>query len=192
MGLREENKARTRNALADTARALILARGFDDVTVTEITREVGISRRTFFRYFPTKEAAFFSNQEERLELFYARLAERLPEESPFDHIRRVCLEMAQGYIDDRELMVAQYRITMASRHLLAYDMKFDVEWENAVRETLERRGIDPESARVQAGAIIGVVRAQLRHWFQQNGEPDLMAIGVRAFELLRRSQLGLS
>jgi hypothetical protein len=102
------------------------------------------------------------------------------------------MEMAQGYIDDREVMVAQYRVTMASRHLLAYDMKFDVEWENAVRETLEAQGVDAERARVQAGAVIGVVRAQLRHWFQQNGEPDLNAIGRRAFELLEESQLGLS
>jgi AcrR family transcriptional regulator len=196
MGLREEKKARTRAALADTARSLILARGYDEITVTEITDTVGVSRRTFFRYFPTKEAAFFANQEERLERFQHRLLEGShPHESPFDHIRRVCMEMSEDYVRDRALVVEQYRVTIASQHLLAYDMRFDVAWEEAIVAALTRDkphdALRREQARVQAGAIIGVVRASLRYWFQQDGAPDLQALGERAFAILTASRLAL-
>lgn len=53
---RERNKARTRQALIDAARALAGERGLDSVTADEIADRAGVSRRTFFNYFPSIEA----------------------------------------------------------------------------------------------------------------------------------------
>lgn len=50
-GLRERKKADTRRALVETAVRLCLERGYRSVTVTDITDEVGVSRRTFSNYF---------------------------------------------------------------------------------------------------------------------------------------------
>ncbi len=195
MGLREQNKARTRQSLADIAREMILARGFDEVTVTEIADKVGVSRRTFFRYFPTKEAAFFANQEARLGQFRLMLSQPLTEEmTPFEHVRAVCMQMSEEYIRDREMVIAQYNVTMASKHLLAYDMKFDVEWERAIFGLLTANTEDPLAhmrARIQAGAVIGVIRAVLRHWFQYEGKPDLREMGEEAFRTLALERVGL-
>lgn len=56
-GLRERKKEARRCQLIAVARRLVLARGLDQVTVGEMCEEVGVSERTFFNYFGTKEDA---------------------------------------------------------------------------------------------------------------------------------------
>src|SRR2546423_12255503 len=55
VGLREIKKQRTRELIAETARQLFAARGFERVTVAEIARAAEVSEQTVFNYFPTKE-----------------------------------------------------------------------------------------------------------------------------------------
>jgi AcrR family transcriptional regulator len=55
-GLRERKKRQTRQQLTDTATEMFLARGFDAVRVAEIAQACGVSEKTVFNYFPTKEA----------------------------------------------------------------------------------------------------------------------------------------
>ncbi|MFG1845312.1 TetR/AcrR family transcriptional regulator [Micromonospora carbonacea] len=55
VGLRARKKARTRDAIADAAISLFLARGFDQVSVSDIATAAEVSKPTLFRYFPTKE-----------------------------------------------------------------------------------------------------------------------------------------
>lgn len=57
LGLREAKKATTRRDLTRAARALALEHGLDGVTVEQVCSEVGVSARTFFNYFPGKDAA---------------------------------------------------------------------------------------------------------------------------------------
>lgn len=53
-GLRERNKRRTHNDIYESAIALFMARGYEEVTVDDICVEAGVSRATFFRYFENK------------------------------------------------------------------------------------------------------------------------------------------
>lgn len=55
-GLRERKKRQTRQMLTDTATAMFMARGFDAVRVAEIAEACGVSEKTVFNYFPTKES----------------------------------------------------------------------------------------------------------------------------------------
>src|SRR3954451_9231355 len=55
VGLRERKKARTRKAISETAIALFLERGYDEVSVAEIAAAAEVSKRTLFAYFPTKD-----------------------------------------------------------------------------------------------------------------------------------------
>src|SRR6266576_3554709 len=67
MGLRETKKLQTREAIAAAGMRLFVTRGFDHVTGGEIAREAGVSEKTVFNYFPTKEDIFFDEVPERLE-----------------------------------------------------------------------------------------------------------------------------
>ena len=57
LSLRESKKAATRRQLSATARRLALEHGLDAVTIEQICGDVGVSVRTFFNYFASKEAA---------------------------------------------------------------------------------------------------------------------------------------
>jgi AcrR family transcriptional regulator len=59
MGLRETKKLQTRESIAAAGMRLFVKRGFDHVTVGDIAREAGVSEKTVFNYFPTKEDIFF-------------------------------------------------------------------------------------------------------------------------------------
>ena len=54
-GLRARKRERTRDAIADAAISLFLARGFDQVPVADIAARAEVSKPTLFRYFPAKE-----------------------------------------------------------------------------------------------------------------------------------------
>lgn len=55
-GLRERKKRLVRQQLSDTATEMFLERGFDNVRVTEIAEACGVSEKTVYNYFPTKES----------------------------------------------------------------------------------------------------------------------------------------
>ncbi len=65
LGKREQHKQATRLSLVEAAIALFQEKGFDKVTVTEICKEAGVARRTFFRYFPSKEDVVQSCKDNR-------------------------------------------------------------------------------------------------------------------------------
>lgn len=57
--MREQRKRETSRALTEAARALTADHGFAGFTIEELCAEVGVSRRTFFNYFESKENAVF-------------------------------------------------------------------------------------------------------------------------------------
>ncbi|MEC5200112.1 AcrR family transcriptional regulator [Arthrobacter sp. PL16] len=64
LGLRERKRLQTRSSLVAAARRLTLEHGLTGFTVEQLCDEVGISRRTFFNYFPSKEDAVLGHSDE--------------------------------------------------------------------------------------------------------------------------------
>lgn len=64
IGRRERKKAQTRQALADAALALFLERGYDEVGVKEVADAADVSVTTLFKYFPSKEALLFDQDDD--------------------------------------------------------------------------------------------------------------------------------
>ncbi|MCB1152811.1 TetR family transcriptional regulator [bacterium] len=186
--LRERKKARTYDALVSSAMRLFLQDGYEKITVDDIAGAADVSRRTFFRYFPTKEAVVFPWRQDRLDRFREELSRRLPGEQDYDAVRRACLAMAGEYQNNREEMLEQHRVIESSATLIARERELDLEWEDSIADALlltsPKTLRAKRQARVVAGAIIGMIRATLRDWFSGSCQTNLVRLGAEAFDLL--------
>src|SRR3954471_17244317 len=108
-GLRERKKRETRRALNLAALDLVEEKGFTAVTTEEIAARAGVSARTFFNYFPSKEAAVIGTTPDELEAYAADLAQARDGESPIDALRRLLAGMMAPASFDPELRVRSRR-----------------------------------------------------------------------------------
>jgi AcrR family transcriptional regulator len=74
-GLRERKKRLMRQQLSDTATQMFMERGFDAVRVTEIAEACGVSEKTVFNYFPTKESLILDRLESTMASLKSGLAQ---------------------------------------------------------------------------------------------------------------------
>jgi AcrR family transcriptional regulator len=189
-GLRERKKRATRERLVTAAGALARSPGFDRVTVDDIAAAAEVSRSTFFRYFPGKEAVLFTWREPLLEAFEAELARPVAGERGFATVRRALLAVGALYQHDRTAIVRRQTIVDASPSLVGHEYAVDRAWEEAIARTLIARGgrgaRAQRVARLRAGAILGVLRVTLREWIERRGRPDLVRLGREALDLLER------
>ena len=190
---REQKKAEVREALVRAADALFVEQGFEGTTVYQIAERAGVSRRTFFRYFPSKEAIAFPRSEERLEAFRALLGERFAEQDPLPAVRAACLEIGRMMVAAASEELARQKVVDASPTLLAAELELYRQWETAIAEAVIRGHGDErrtQTGRLFAAATVGVVRSVLRGWFDADGEPNVMQLGEEAFLLLEMGFAG--
>ena len=201
-GLRERKKQQTRQLLTDTARQLFAARGFENVSVSEIARVADVSEATVFNYFPTKEDLVYSGLEQFESALLAAVRERPAGETVIDAFGRFILE-PRGFLaapDDRTAreLLAVGRMIAASRALLAREEQIFVRYTRALARLIADEVRAPEGdlrPYVTASALIGVHRALLDYAREQmNSEKvdrerlsrELRRRGQAAIELLRR------
>lgn len=184
-GLRDKKKVRVHQALVEAAMRLFEERGFDQVTVDEIAAAADVSRRTFFRYFATKEAVVFARRDAQLTTFREALAGQ-PE--GFDAIRGALLAVGKDYVDQRRRILAEQRLVRTSPSLMMHDLEVDRAFEAVMVEHLVARTKrtlgDQRRARIVAAAIVGAVRVCIEEWAEKDGEPDLRKLGTEALDLL--------
>lgn len=115
--LHELRRRTTHEALRRAALAQFARKGFANVTVAELAAEVGVTQRTFFRHFPTKEAVLFQDYETHLEWLAEALAQRPASESLFDAV----LASVESFPHDLELVrqAAIARSTLISAERIA-------------------------------------------------------------------------
>ncbi len=87
-GLRERKKQRTREQIIEAAMGLFADRGYQATTIADIASAAEVAPRTFFSYFPSKEAVVFHNLDRDLDGLARALRDRLPGETAFDALRR--------------------------------------------------------------------------------------------------------
>ena len=168
-GLRERKKQQTREAIAETARALFVERGFEAVRVAEIARAADVSEKTVFNYFPTKEDLVFWRLEAFEEEILSSVRERAPGESALAAFRRFVLT-PRGLLDEddpaaRERLLGITRMITSSPALVAREQQVFLAFTDSLARLLaEETGAAPGDIEpwVAANAMMGVHRALVR------------------------------
>ena len=89
-GLRARKKAMTRQAISDEATRLFLERGFDAVTLAEVAEAAGVSVKTIFNYFGSKEDLFLDREEHLHGVILAAIRDRAPDVSITGALAELC------------------------------------------------------------------------------------------------------
>jgi AcrR family transcriptional regulator len=106
-----------REALSAAAEHLFLSHGFEQTTVEQIALSAGVSRRTFFRYYASKEDVMVECSDRLGEMLLAELAARPPDEPPLLAIRNALVPAVESALADRDLVRYVIRILRETRVL---------------------------------------------------------------------------
>jgi len=185
--LRERNKVRAREEIAAAALLLFKERGFAGVTIDDLLDVAGVSRRTFFRYFATKEDALLAD--------YPRLNERLREAlaaradlPPLTAVRAALHDLGTFYIEQREPVFARSMVIRnAGPGVAARNLELLGQWESLIAEAVARGiGAEPQELvpRVVGTASVGAFRSALGQWVRGDPTSDLHALIDAALDLL--------
>jgi AcrR family transcriptional regulator len=170
-GLRERKKRLMRQQLSDTATAMFLDRGFDQVRVAEVAEACGVSEKTVFNYFPTKESLVL----DRLEATVASLRDGLadPAIPPVDAALRILdreLRGMTGWLagqDDpgraAQAILRFGDLIRATPSLRAYQSDMMDQFAAVAAQILAvRAGLSPDDPepRIAARALLGLWHAQ--------------------------------
>lgn len=177
LGRRELKKRETRQTIRDVALDLALANGVENLTVEVIARAAGVSPRTFFNYFASKEDALVTQAAEGASLLSAFLLERPAEEPPLQALHNAIT--ASGYFDsgpiDRDRVVARHRLTHDHPALLAHHLGKIALLERAFAKALAQRlAVDPDEdiyPEVLAAVAMSMIRVAMRRWVVKGDRP---------------------
>ncbi|MFR0355356.1 TetR family transcriptional regulator [Streptomyces sediminimaris] len=165
-----------RDALVAAAFQLFLERGYEQTTVDDIVALAGVGRRSFFRYFPSKEDVVFPDHERCLADMTAFLAESGEDDEP---VRRVCDAarlVLRMYAENPAFSVQRYRLTKKVPGLRTYELSVVWRYERALAEYLRVRFAGRRDgilrADVIAAAVVAAHNNALRSWLRSDGEGD--------------------
>lgn len=190
MGLRERKKEKVRQALRQAALTLFATKGFAETSVDEIVAAAEVSRSTFFRYFPSKEAVVFDGYDETGEIFAELLRNRPPDESALEAFEAAQQKLAEVSDVERHRAVAKWREQLMANdtQLRARHMEFVKRWEGTIAEIFaQRRGRSKvaEPDRLAASVCMSAANRVSDQWWSSGGTADPHALIATEFRLLR-------
>ncbi|QKW35643.1 TetR family transcriptional regulator [Actinomadura sp. NAK00032] len=170
--LRERKRLRTRRTLAETALRLFTAHGFEATTLEQLVEEAEVSKSTFFRAFPAKEAVAVEAEAEVWTAYTATLEERRLDGVILDELRDALTEVAVALDPgwDRRY-VATRKLILASPALLAYVDYYRTGVERRVVACLAGKlGLDGDDMRLQVLAELTTTAWSVaaRDWVRNN------------------------
>ncbi|MBY6687822.1 mycofactocin system transcriptional regulator [Rhodococcus sp. BP-149] len=135
----------TKGGISDVGIALFVAKGFDETSVDDIAEAAGIARRTFFRYFPSKNAVPWGDFDDGLALL-RRLLSEIPREVPLaDAILDAILQFNTFPEDERPTHRRRMRLILEVPALQSYSTIMYQGWRHVIAEFVATRtGRDSE------------------------------------------------
>lgn len=192
-GLRARARRAIQTELVDVAMDLFLRDGFEETTVADIVEAAGISRRSFFRYFGSKEEVVLSHVDELGEDVAAQLQVRPREEDAWTALRHaVAVPLLQADMDPSRAL-AMMRMLEGTVTLKARYLERQVQWQNRlIPHVAARLGPMPGGGRapdVRPAALVGSALACLGAardaWMASHGTLSLTGLLDEAVRAVR-------
>ncbi|WP_323792697.1 TetR/AcrR family transcriptional regulator [Nocardioides sp.] len=192
-GLREQHKRTTRRALEDAALRLFARDGYESTSAGAIAAEAGVTERTFFRYFATKDGVLTPDREERQARLHeevARAAE--PGRTTMQVAATALVAIAPEYEAERATMLLRRRAATTSPVLRGrlYDVVHT--WQRTLATALADAGFAVLESDVTAEAATALWQGSITRWLDadadETGAGTLGEHLVAAFSVLKLAE----
>jgi TetR/AcrR family transcriptional regulator, regulator of mycofactocin system len=179
-------RSTTPHDITDVAIELFAARGFDEVSVDDVAQAAGISRRTLFRYYASKNAILWGEFDTHLG-HLRELLDTVGPRVPVGEALRAAL-LAFNTFDDSETVRhrERMRVILQTAELQAYSMTMYAGWREVIAEFVARRSgakttdLLPQTV---AWTLLGVALSAYEHWLGDESVPLPVALG-NAFDVV--------
>ena len=183
--LRERKRLRTRRALADAALHLFTENGFDATTLEDLADEAEVSKSTFFRFFPAKEAAAIEAETELWQAYLTVLSGRELSGAILSELHQTLAAAVAGLDPgwDKRFLATR-RLILAEPALLRYVEYYRTQIKHQVTACLAGKlRLDPEDLRLHVLAEIATLIFTLsaRPWVYRDGHGGRKAL-LEGFE----------
>jgi len=180
----------SRRRITHAAMDLFERQGYAATTVDAIAEAAGVSRRTFFHHFASKDAVVFPDHEHLVERVDAHLRAQ-PTADPIDALGSALRLVLASYLADPDVALRRYQLTRTTpelrereiawvqRYQLMFSRYLDERWSGAPQGAL--------AADVVAAGASALHNHVLRHWLKGGGRGDAMADLETALLWWRRS-----
>lgn len=169
---RGEHADRMRNALLEAALDLFSANGYDETTTDQIAESAGVSPRTFFRYFPTKESVLFFGEYDFIDAVSGVYLAQPEELSDFEAMANSFALLAPGLKRIRKRIAQYHEAVASSLVLLGRERRnHEANAETVAKVIAERRRLPSPDSECQLLASIGMllVERALNQWLAAPG-----------------------
>lgn len=163
--------------ISDVGLDLFLRDGFDRVPVDAIADAAGVSRRTVFRYFRTKQEIPFPDHAGRLELQRQILESAAPQDDPFIIYKQSGRAIMADFIAKGGIVLKRFQLARHEALVREREYIENAHYTYASRSFLAKHltGEDRElRADVYSAAVNAVHRSVLRDWAQSRGQTDAL------------------
>ncbi|MFC8040419.1 TetR/AcrR family transcriptional regulator [Paenarthrobacter sp. NPDC057355] len=170
---RELNKAATRSSIAAAALGLLRSKGSGNFTVEDISASAGVSRRTFFNYFPSLEAALASVADGFMDRALEQFRLRPADESILESAQAALMALADPM--SVAPMAELFSLTQDNRSLARSELEA---WDHCTEQIIDAAryrlgaGVSELYLHALAGSVISCGKAAMNVWFAERG-PDL-------------------
>jgi mycofactocin system transcriptional regulator len=172
--------------LEHVALRMFTEQGFEETTVDDIAREAGIGRRTFFRYFASKNDLAWGNFDAHLEVMRRALAAAPADEPVLAVLRQAILDFNTYPAAEGAWLRRRMTLILGTPALQAHSTLRFESWRTVVAEFVAQRVNEPVGAllpQAVAAANLGVAVTAYEQWLREE-DADLVAILDEALSLL--------
>ncbi|SCE06671.1 transcriptional regulator, TetR family [Streptomyces sp. BpilaLS-43] len=187
----DKEKTPIRELLVSAAFELFTEHGYDSTTIDDIVRRAGVGRRSFFRYFPTKEEVVFPDHERALADMVRYLDEGDQEPDPVGRACGAARMVMRMYAENSEFSVKRYALTRKVAALKTHETSVVRRYERALAAYLKRQfALLPDGdmrAYTIAASVVAAHNFGLRAWLRSGARGDAAAAVDQALNLVHRT-----